>query len=80
MNERAFSNKRMRIEVLQKLHNDNRLAPFILHKFPRVDAEVIALIPLLKTTSLFLSIGGDDRLTIDNKSRVLISACFRFLI
>ena len=62
LNSRAYGDKLMRLQALRDLFPD-------VNDFPD---DVDALLSLLKCTELFLSIGGDDRLTINNETQVFI--------
>lgn len=64
LNNRAYGDKLMRLQALRELFPDVNDIP----------ENIDALLSLLKCTELFLSIGGDDRLTINNETQVCI--CF----
>eukprot|EP01036_Dinobryon_divergens_P025179 gene25179-33702_t len=60
LNNRAYGNKILRLQALRDFFPD-------VNDFPE---DVDALLSLLKCTELFLSIGGDDRLTINNETQM----------
>lgn len=60
LNNRAYGDKLLRLQALRDFFSDVNDIP----------EDVDALLPLLKCTELFLSIGGDDRLTINNETQV----------
>ena len=66
LNSQAFGDKLLRLQALHELFPD-------VNDFPE---EKDALLILLKGTELFLSIGGDDRLTINCETQVSSTCIF----
>lgn len=67
LNSRAFGDKPLRLQALRELFPD-------INDFPE---NIDALLILLKGTELFLSIGGDDRLTINSETQVLHTCTYK---